>query len=86
MVDQIKSCEAVARDSPNGLKQLRLDFCAKYSWIVNVKCVLRVINLKIQDFVKHDLVRPWAMDISFKFGNILFEILHMETSVTRMGC
>lgn len=62
--DRIKKCKAVVTDSPNVMKRLRLDFCAKYPWIVNVKCVLHVMNLIIQDFVKHDLVEPWAKEIS----------------------
>lgn len=41
---RFNSCKAIVTDSPNVIKRLRLDFCAKYPWIVNVKCVLHVMN------------------------------------------
>lgn len=60
----ISKCKAFVTDSPSVMTRLRADFCAIFPHVTDVKCALHVLNLIMQDFIKHETVSSWAKDIS----------------------
>lgn len=62
--DNIDRVKGIVTDSPNVNVKFRQSFCANNTHVLNLRCVLHVLNLIIKDLLQDPFVKPIAKDVS----------------------